>query len=111
MNANPNLTAIFKDPEKRWGWIKYQLGLQGKSLAEIARTIPTRPTYLHKLKTLQCPRHEIKLAQAVGVTPQVLFPERYDEHGVPKRVSRVPANGSKLTKRQPARNLQRPGRK
>lgn len=113
MNQDQRLRQILANENTRWEWIKYQLNLQGSSLAAVARTIPARPTYLHKLKTLQCPRYEIKLAEALKMSPQSLFPDRYSENGIPKR-GHLPlraANSSKLPKAKAMRNPQAKGAK
>lgn len=109
MTHDQHLPQILANEKSRWEWIKYQLCLQGSSIAKVAQAIPTRPTYLHKLKTLQCPRYEIKLAEALNMTPQSLFPDRYDEQGLPRRGRSgvKKANGSKLPKRPAARNLRK----
>ena len=111
MSNDQRLRQILANEHTRWEWIKYQLNLRGSSIAQVARSIPARPTYLHKLKKLQCPRYEIRLAQALDLTPQVLFPDRYNEHGIPKR-GQLPANAAnsnKLPKRSASRNMQAAG--
>ncbi|MDQ2069345.1 helix-turn-helix domain-containing protein [Natronospira bacteriovora] len=74
-----------QDSRQRREWIKYQLRLRGSSLAQVARdqgvsrdaaTLALRKPY---------PRMERAIADALGLRPEQLWPERYDEAGRPNR--------------------------
>jgi Ner family transcriptional regulator len=74
---------ILKDPRKRRGWIIYQLTLQGRSLASVARDAGVKRQTLYQVFHIRYPRMEKILADVLGLTPQLIFPERYDENGLP----------------------------
>lgn len=90
---------LFSDPKKRWAWIKYQLTLTNNSIAKVARKNKVKPQTVSSVQHTPYPRMENLLAKEVGVTAQTLFPDRYNEDGLPARA--VPArsvycNGSKV---------------
>lgn len=72
---------LFKDPVKRRAWVIYQLGLQGRSLASIARDLGLVRASAQAALARPYPRMERVLAEAVGVLVHELFPERYDQNG------------------------------
>lgn len=80
------LKKILSDPEKRRSWVLYQVHQQGRSLAQIGREngVATRAN-LYETFRKPYPKVEKVLADAVGLTPQQLFPERYDADGLPNR--------------------------
>lgn len=76
---------LLSDPAKRRAWIIYKVNLQGRSLADVAREAGvTRQALYHSLR-IPYPRMEKALADALGLTPAQLFPERYDADGIPNR--------------------------
>ena len=77
--------ALFTDPIKRRAWVKYQVHLQGRSMAQVAAEAGVRRQTLYQTFLLPYPRMEKIIADAVDLTPQVLFPERYDADGLPNR--------------------------
>lgn len=82
----PSLTQeIAQDPDLRWEWIRYQLNVDGTSLADVAKEHGIDRRNLYKARRDPFPRVEKILADAVGVTPQELFPDRYNRHGLPAR--------------------------
>lgn len=83
--TDTSLRAILSDPQKRRGWVIYQLTLQGRSLAAVAREHGVARTGLYKAFVHPYPLMEKRIADALGMTPQALFPERYDELGLPNR--------------------------
>lgn len=76
---------LFKDPFKRRAWVKYQIQLQGKSMSEVAAGAGVDRRTLYQTFLRPYPRMEKVIADAVDLTPQVLFPERYDADGLPCR--------------------------
>ncbi len=77
---------IFSDPEKRRAWVLFQVKLQGRSLAQIGKEngIATRQNIYETFRR-PYPRIEKIIAEAVGLTAQELFPERYGPDGLPNR--------------------------
>ena len=82
--ADP-LEAILSDPIKRRGWVKFQLHMAGTSMAAIAAGLGVSRNCMYRAFQRPYPRMERELAAAVSLTPQQLFPERYDALGVPNR--------------------------
>ena len=76
---------LLKDPMKRRAWVIYQVSIQGRSLAAVARAAGVKKQTLYRAFDLPYPRMEKVIADAVGLTPQILFPERYGADGLPNR--------------------------
>lgn len=77
--------ALLFDPEKRWAWIKYQLQIRSKSIASIARRSGLAGPTIGQARYRPYPKVEKLIADEIGVTPQELFPDRYDADGLPNR--------------------------
>ena len=93
-------TRLLRDPLKRRAWVKYQVQVQGRSLAQVAAQAGVRRTTLYQTFLRPYPRMEKIIADAVDMTPQQLFPERYDADGLPNRVKGRPKKStSKRVKR------------
>lgn len=80
-----SLTQIIRDPAKRRAWVKYQFHLQGRSMAQLAAEVGVERCTLYWVFKRPYPRMERIVADALGMTPQELFPERYDALGLPNR--------------------------
>ncbi|MFW6027453.1 MAG: helix-turn-helix domain-containing protein [bacterium] len=82
-NANIPIdpTEIPSDPETRRAWVIEQLLLRGLSLNQLARRHGTHRSALSLTLRVPSLPSETILADALGLTPAQLFPERYDEHG------------------------------
>lgn len=65
------------DPKHRQSWIVYQLHRQGTSLAEIGRSLGVSRFAPSQALRRPYPRMEVAIAEALGLSPQALFPERY----------------------------------
>jgi len=76
---------ILADPDKRRAWCIYQLSLRGSSLAAVARGAGVSRQTLYVVFWRPYPRMEKIVADALGMRPQELFPERYDADGLPNR--------------------------
>jgi Ner family transcriptional regulator len=76
---------VMRDPPKRRAWIIFQLSLKGLSMAAVGREAGVGRQAVYRVFDAQYPRMEQVLATALGVTPQFLFPERFDKDG--KRLS------------------------
>ena len=77
--------ALLRDPRKRRAWVIYQVSIQGRSLAAVAREVGVKKQTLYRAFDVPYPRMEKIIADAVGLKPQELFPERYDADGLPNR--------------------------
>lgn len=89
---------IITDPIKRRAWVIYQVSIQGRSLAAVAREAGVKKQTLYRAFDIPYPRMEKVIADAVGLTPQILFPERYDADGLPnRRMGRPKKSAAKKT--------------
>jgi Ner family transcriptional regulator len=90
---------LLRDPAKRRAWVKYQVHLQGKSLAQVATDAGVKRSTLYTVFVKTYPRMEKVVADAVGLPPAVLFPERYDDDGLPTyRMGRPKKSTAKVAK-------------
>mgnify|MGYP001806356833 CR=1 FL=1 len=114
LDNTPNARLI-QDPVKRRAWVKYQIQMQGRSMAQVAHAAGVNRQAFYSVFHKPYPRMEKVIAEAIGLTPQALFPERYDADGLPnRRMGRPPRSGiksvksdSKDTAKRPGRNVQR----
>lgn len=98
MNELDNTTKkLISDPDKRRAWIKYRVHLTGRSMAQVAAAAGVKRSCLYSVFLKPYPRMEMVIATAIGLTPQVLFPERYNEDGLPTRIMGRPKKS--ITKR------------
>lgn len=84
---NDETTQLLSIPAKRRAWVIYQLLLEGRSLADVARGAGVKRQTLYHAFTRPYPRMEFIIASALGMTPQQLFAERYGSDGLPLRRS------------------------
>lgn len=98
--------TIPTDPRQRREWIKFQLRVRGSSLSQLARELGvTRHTTILALAK-PYPRIERAIAKRIGLLPQQVWPERYDEHGQSNRPKGRPSKDiTKVTTRSPRRNV------
>lgn len=68
-------------PDERREWIKYQLRIRGSSLAEVARGCGITRCNASRALIKLYPRMEKAIANKIGIPPNVLWPERYDNKG------------------------------
>ncbi|MFA5633520.1 MAG: helix-turn-helix domain-containing protein [Porticoccaceae bacterium] len=66
--------------------MKYQIHMQGLTMAQVAAAVGVDRRTLYQVFRKPYPRMEKVVAEALGMTPQVLFPERYDADGLPNRM-------------------------
>ena len=99
MSIVPTTLDVPKNPAERRVWVCYQLRLRGDSLRAIARRIGV--CQQAPSNALMNPSKDIEqaIAEAIGLTPEQLFPERFDATG--KRLVRT---------RSPQRNTRPAGR-
>lgn len=84
-NVGMNTADIPKDPAQRWEWIKYQLRVKDTSLAKIARSLGVTGPAVKNAKHSPYPRVERAIAEALGMEPVLLWPDRWDGDGEPCR--------------------------
>ena len=80
-----NVLDMPDDPAKRWEWIKYRLRIGGSSAAKLARQLGVTDRAIRATKNSPYPRIERAIASALGVMPVVLWPDRWNSDGTPKR--------------------------
>lgn len=76
---------LLRDPAKRRAWIIYQLSLMNSSVAGVANHSNVTRQTMYSVFQKPYPRMEKLLADAIGMAPKDLFPERYDVDGLPNR--------------------------
>ena len=74
---------LLKDPVKRRAWVKYQTHLLGMSMAQVADNAGVNRQTLYSAFFKTYPRMEKVIADALGLEPAELWPERYDADGLP----------------------------
>ena len=82
--------AVPTDPLKRRGWVVWQLKMRGGSLRQLARRVGLTQQSLSYGLVAPHGRAERAIADALDLTVQDLFPERYD-----------PATGERLHHERP----------
>lgn len=80
-----DITDLPRDIDARWEWIKYQLRIRGCSPAELARQMGVTDRAIRAVKHAPYPRIEREIANRLGTTPQLLWPDRWDVSGNPNR--------------------------
>lgn len=82
-------------PSHRWEWIKFQLRVRGTSLADIARSLKVTGPAVKNAKHAPYPRVERAIANALGLPPTLIWPERWLSKDEPRR--RRPNRGEALS--------------
>ncbi len=95
-----NKIDIPKEPAVRREWIKYQLRLKGYSLRQLSAEHGVYWTTAQQVLRVPMPKWEKIISDKIGLLPQDLWPERYDQDGKPNRHSpRYPRNDTTSTNR------------
>lgn len=94
MELDTATRAILADPRKRRSWVIYRLQLNGRSLAALAQKHGVTRQCVYQVFRQPYPHMEKLVADAVGLEPQVLFAERYDERGRSLRARGRPRKNS-----------------
>jgi Ner family transcriptional regulator len=101
---------VLTDDALRRTWVTYRLQRLSKTLADVAEAAGVKQNTIYHAFLRPYPRIEQHIAEAVGLQPHQLFPERYDALGNPaKRGPRIKSfchRNGKDTGIQSARNLQ-----
>lgn len=71
------------ESEKKRIWIKYQLKIRGITLAAIARSYAVSRQVISRTLYMNQPRWELVIANHINMRPEQIWPERYDELGLP----------------------------
>lgn len=75
---------IPRSQEQKRDWIKYQLKIRGLSLAALGRKHGNACRQSLSMALYRPnPRWEFVIAQAIGLAPNQIWPERYDENNLP----------------------------
>jgi Ner family transcriptional regulator len=88
--ANRTIDTPPRDPRERAAWVKFQLELRGLSFAELARWEKVSQKAVRYALLAPSRYLEETIAKAIGMTPQALFPERFDAAGRRLHRSRQP---------------------
>ena len=88
MNGSANRGKnIKRSPKEKWEWVKYNLRLAGYSLHALARELNVSVNAVHLPSKIRYPKMERIIAGKIGLKPEDIWPERYDENGKPSRIS------------------------
>lgn len=74
------------DLDSRWEWVKYQLRIRGTSIADLARDAGLNESAFRNAKRRAYPRVERDIANALGMLPGQIWPERWNADGTPLRL-------------------------
>lgn len=104
---------LLQDPIKRRAWVKYQIQMQGRSMAQVAKEAGVARQCLYQAFFKTYPRMEKVIADALGLPPAAVFPGRYDADGLPiyrmGRPKKSTTKKAKDTTRTGGRNVQSRG--
>lgn len=81
MTISQTTLDIPKNPAERRAWICFQLRLRGTSLRAIARRLGVSQQAVSNALMTPSSHIEPAIAEAIGLTAQQLFPERFDDAG------------------------------
>ncbi|AXR09974.1 helix-turn-helix domain-containing protein [Pseudomonas aeruginosa] len=102
-----NQHVIPSDPHLRWEWIKWQLRSRGSSFSRLAASLDVDRHAMTNVKRTPYPRMERAIAEALGLQPIEIWPERWESESEPcrKRPNRAEAchhsTGPNRTRRNP----------
>ena len=88
--TNRSINIPPRDPRERVAWVKFQLELLGLSFAELARREGVSQKAIRYALYAPSRHLEVAIARAISLTPEVLFPERFDASGRRLHRSRHP---------------------
>jgi lambda repressor-like predicted transcriptional regulator len=90
MSTEPAILDIPKNPAVRRAWVCYQLRLRGTSLRRIAQQHNVSPQAVSAALMTPSSHIEQAIAAALDLTPEQLFPERFDAVGHRLTHTRLP---------------------
>jgi Ner family transcriptional regulator len=94
---------IQKQATERWEWCKYQLRLKGYSLRRLGKEHGVTGKAVEAVLRQNAPKWERIIAEIIGKSAPEIWPERYDNAGLPIRHStRYPRedNTSRITRQR-----------
>jgi Ner family transcriptional regulator len=91
---NPDTIPL--EAEIRREWIKYQLKIRELSIAALARRYGGKRNTAIKVLDRPYPLWEKRIAETLGTEPKLIWPERYDQSGVPNRRRGRPVNSTHI---------------
>jgi Ner family transcriptional regulator len=80
-----------RQPAQLRAWIKYRLELSGTNLQQLAERNHLSRNAVRAALSRSYPRAEAIIAKALGMKPADIWPDRYDEYGLPLRGMPTPA--------------------
>ena len=89
-----NTTEVPKEPAKRRAWVIFQLKIRNTNMRRLARKWGVTPSAVQNALYVPSSHIESALAKVLGLTPQQLFPERFDSAGERLHVT-MPAKRSR----------------
>jgi Ner family transcriptional regulator len=106
--------AITRDSRLLKSWVIYQFKLRRSTLSTVANNDGVSKQCVYQAFDHPYPRMEKLIAEALGLEPRDLWPDRYDEHGLPINRMGRPAKVSlkesrdikQDTKKDSGRNVQ-----
>lgn len=72
---------LLHDSIARWNWIRFQLSLDGKTISSVARQHGVCSQTLSSCRNQPYPKMEKIIADQIGYSEQVIFPERFNNDG------------------------------
>jgi Ner family transcriptional regulator len=102
MSLHIDTLDIPKEPAARRAWVLFQFKLRGISARRLAFRLRVTPSAIGNALMLPSARIEREIAKVLGVTPQDLFPERFDAGGRRLHMTRSPER----SRAQRRRNVQ-----
>lgn len=97
--------TIPSDSRQRREWIKFQLRIRGSSLSQLARELNVTRSSTILALAKPYPRVERAIARRIGLKPEQIWPERYDENGNPNRKRGRPKSITKSNTGRARRNV------
>lgn len=79
MQTNGDITIPPQRPADLRLWIKYQLGLRGITLTDIATALGVHRNAVSKALRSSYPRVEREIARRLELLPEQLWPDRYQK--------------------------------
>ena len=98
----PRDIKLLRDPETRKHWVRYQLFLQGTTMSKLAQANGITRTCLYTVWRRTYPKMEKLIANALGLEPHQMFPERYQSNGLP-----IYRMGPPSKNRKPAKSVRK----
>lgn len=83
MALDANTKNLLSDPAKRRSWVLYQFKVRGSSLSAVARSHGYKPGTVFQVFNRNYPKMELFVANELEVEVAELFPDRYDDEGLP----------------------------